>query len=46
MAERDPMQHPESRRVRDLVYETLAGEGRAPSVRELAVRTGSEPARV
>lgn len=43
---RDPMQHPESRRVRDLVYETLATEGRAPSVGELARRTGSEPERV
>ncbi|GAA3788515.1 alkylmercury lyase family protein [Micrococcus endophyticus] len=43
---RDSMQHPESRRVRDLVYETLATEGRAPSVGELARRTGSEPARV
>ncbi|MBK0331146.1 alkylmercury lyase family protein [Brachybacterium sp. MASK1Z-5] len=40
------MQDPESRRVRDLVYETLAAEGRAPSVGELASRTGSKPARV
>lgn len=47
MAEpRDPMQEPESRRIRDLVYETLATEGRAPSVGELASRTGGEPARV
>lgn len=40
------MQHPESRRVRDLVYETFAAEGRAPSVGELALLTGSTPGRV
>jgi hypothetical protein len=33
-------------RIRDLVYEAFAGEGRAPSVGELAGRTGSTPARV
>ncbi|MFD4960682.1 organomercurial lyase [Microbacterium sp. NPDC058389] len=36
----------ESRRVRDLVYETFAGEGRAPSIAELARRTASTPQRV
>ncbi|MFC9558303.1 alkylmercury lyase family protein [Agromyces sp. NPDC056965] len=40
------MHHPASRRVRDLVYETLAAEGRAPSVGELARMTGSSTARV
>lgn len=30
----DPMKRAESRRVRDLVDETLAAEGRAPSVGE------------
>ncbi|MBT2208056.1 alkylmercury lyase family protein [Actinomadura sp. NEAU-AAG7] len=35
------MNTPDSRRVRDLVYETLASEGRAPSVAELARRTRS-----
>ncbi|WP_426004043.1 organomercurial lyase [Paenarthrobacter sp. NyZ202] len=34
------MNTPESRRLRDLVYQTLAAEGRAPSVRELARQTG------
>jgi hypothetical protein len=32
---------PGARRVRGLVYETFAAEGRAPSVAELARRTGS-----
>lgn len=40
------MQYPASRRIRDLVYETLAAEGRAPSVGELASSTGSDPSRV
>lgn len=35
------MDTPESRKVRDLVYETFAAEGRAPSVAELARRTRS-----
>ncbi|MGW4799841.1 organomercurial lyase [Nonomuraea sp. NPDC004297] len=35
------MNTPESRKVRDLVYETFASEGRAPSMAELARRTGS-----
>lgn len=43
---RDPMQRSESRRVRDLVYEMFAAEGRAPSVGELAHRTGSTSGRV
>lgn len=33
---RDPMTRHDSRRVRDFVYRTLATEGRAPSVNELA----------
>lgn len=44
--DRDPMSAPESRRVRDLVYETFAAEGRAPSIAELARRTESTPDRV
>ena len=40
------MKTAESRRVRDLVYETLAQEGRAPSVAELARRTDSAAADV
>lgn len=39
----DPMQVSESRRVRDLVYQTLATEGRAPSIGELSRRTESTP---
>lgn len=39
------MNTPEARRVRDLVYATLAAEGRAPSVAEIARTTGSAPAR-
>lgn len=39
----DPMQVPETRRLRDLVYETLAAEGRAPSIGELARRTERTP---
>lgn len=39
----DPMERPESRRTRDLVYETFAAEGRAPSIGELARRTDSTP---
>lgn len=35
------MHTPEARRVRDLVYATLAGEGRAPSINELARLTGT-----
>lgn len=42
----DPMRQPESRRIRDLVYATLADQGRAPSVGELARLTGSMPVRV
>lgn len=38
-----PMSSPTSRRVWDLVYETLASEGRAPSVGELARRTSTAP---
>lgn len=33
------MKDPQSRRVRDLVYEVFAGQGRAPSLAELARRT-------
>lgn len=36
------MDAPESRRVRDLVYKTFATEGRAPSIAELARKTGNE----
>ncbi|MFF2274087.1 organomercurial lyase [Agromyces sp. NPDC058136] len=36
------MNTPESRRLRDLVYETFAAEGRAPSPAELARRTDSD----
>lgn len=42
----DPMSRPESRRIRDLVYQTLAADGRAPSVGELAGRTSSDPEQV
>ncbi|MFE6966265.1 alkylmercury lyase family protein [Agromyces sp. NPDC057679] len=35
------MNTPTSRRLRDLVYETFANEGRAPSIAELARRTSS-----
>lgn len=42
----DPMHAPETRRIRDLVYAALAAEGRAPSVGELARRTGDAPERV
>lgn len=38
----DPLADPGARRVRDLVYATLAEEGRAPSVGELAARTGQD----
>lgn len=38
-AETDPMSVPESRLVRDVVYETFALEGRAPSIGEIAHRT-------
>ncbi|MFE5291149.1 organomercurial lyase [Isoptericola sp. NPDC056618] len=40
------MTSPDRRQVRDLVYQTLAAEGRAPSVAELARRTGTTPADV
>lgn len=40
------MNHPESRRIRDLVYRTLAAEGRAPSVGELAHAASTTPAAV
>lgn len=40
------MRTPQSRRVRDLVYETFATEGRAPSIAELARRTRSNPASI
>ncbi|MDJ1370503.1 alkylmercury lyase [Gulosibacter molinativorax] len=40
------MHDPASRHLRDLVYETLANEGRAPSMGELATKTESTPAEV
>lgn len=40
------MNTPDSRRVRDLVYEMFAAEGRAPSLAELARRVSSEPERL
>ena len=41
LQDRDPMRVPAARRVRDLVYETFATEGRAPSIGELARKTDS-----
>lgn len=40
---RDPMTRTETRQIRDLVYATLATHGYAPSIRELAHQTNSDP---
>lgn len=40
------METPASRHVRDIVYQTLAEEGRAPSIAEIARLSGEEESEV